>query len=197
MKAWLLAASLVAPPSLAVEPATKETVSMVEKVLKTPTEELPPGVVPPFLAVDPESLPKKLRQRFLAKRVELYSLKHLADTKKRGAVRMPDYSPAPAVPDEGQSDNPGILLMAGYTELTESELDYVKDKSKCTERDLETEFSLKITVTRDPKTRKVVGRRLFLHAKDPLQGMVAAFRSQSGVGGQTNFFGVGGFTCAH
>jgi hypothetical protein len=67
-----------------------DTLAMVKAFLKLPTAQLPPEHIPKFLAVDPAALPKELRQNFLAKRIELFTLKKITDDKKKGGVRMPE-----------------------------------------------------------------------------------------------------------
>ncbi|MCX5795016.1 MAG: hypothetical protein NTY77_05950 [Elusimicrobia bacterium] len=168
-----------------------DTMEMVKAFVKMPTSELPADSIPRFLAVDPAELPAKLRKSFLAKRVELYTLKQLADGKKRGGVRMPEADCA--VPKEGQSDSAEILLLAGYEEINDLEEDYVLQVTKCTEHDLMCEFSLQVLA--QPKGKKGgPRRRLFLHQNDPAFALVGLFRQHGKA--STHFFGVGGVSCA-
>lgn len=178
------------PVAAQVPPADPEMVKIVEKFLNTPTADLPPSAVPPFLAVDPESLPKKLRDKARARRLELHTLKQLAAGKRKGSVRIPDADCE--VPQEAKSGQSGLMAGAGFEEITEAEEVCVMEKTKCTERDMLCEFSLQIVLERAGKR---VRRRYFLHQNDPLMAVVAGCRG-SGVGGQTKFFGRGGPICS-
>jgi hypothetical protein len=173
-------------------PLDPDTMDMVKAFLKMPTEQLPVEHIPKFLAVDPEALPANLRQRFVAKKVELYTLKQLADGRKRGAVRMPEENCA--APKDSKSSMIGILHMAGYVDITEDEEKFVEDHTHCTENDLMCEFTLQIVVERVGK-KKEPRRTLLLHVKDPLMTLVGQYRDQ-GREKQTNFFGMMGVSCA-
>lgn len=188
----LLLAGLLALPAAAADKAAKEddTKEFVEAVVKTPTAELPPSWVPRFMEADLEALPKALAAKARAKRIELYTLKHIAETKKRGTVRIPDDDCA--APKDTQSTDPGLLLGAGYFELTPDDLQCIKDKSKCTEHDLMCEFTLQILTERDKKGRKKY--RFFMHKNDPIASLAGACRGKAG--GQTNFFGRANFVCS-
>ena len=188
----LLLLLLASSPVLAGGKASPETVKEVEAFLKAPTSELPPDKIDDFLAIDPDSLPAKLRTPFRAKRVELYTLKQLAEGKKKGTIRTPDADCS--IPKDAKSGEAKILLMAGYSEITGDELDCVKSRTKCTERDLMCEFSLQEVVERVGK-KKEIKYRFFFHERDPMMAVVAGCRG--GTGGQTNFFGRGGPICSH
>src|SRR5437762_2883744 len=90
MTAVFLAAWLAGACAAETAPASTEDVKLVEAFLKTPTAELPPAAVDHFVAIEPEALPKKLRQRYKAKRLELYTLRQLAQGKKKGTLRTPE-----------------------------------------------------------------------------------------------------------
>jgi len=165
---------------------------MVKAFLKMPTEKLPAEHIPRFLAVDPAALPEKLRRPYQAKSIELYTLKQIAEGKKRGSVRMPEENCA--IPQESRAKSVNILRMAGYEEISESEEEFVMGKTNCTERDLMCEFSLQIAVERTGK-KGAARRRLFLHLRDPIFALVGQYRQQGRIR-QTNFFGIGFPTCA-
>ena len=168
-----------------------DTLKMVEFFLKTPVSQLPPDLpssyVDRFMAVDPETLPAKLRKRVAAKKLEFHTLAHLATGNKKGLIRIPDDNCA--IPVDSKSDDAKTLIMAGYQEIEELEKDIIQEKSKCTERDMMCEFSLQIVVERDPKTQKVKRRRFFLYDTDPLFAFIAEYRGRGRVGGNTPFFG--------
>jgi hypothetical protein len=173
-------------------PAAKDTVELVKAFLQTPTEQLPPDFIPEFLGIDPETLPKKLQQPYLAKRLELYTLKQLVEGKKKGIVRMPDADCS--IPKESKSDSAGVLKMAGYETITDDEERWVMDKTKCTERDLMCEFTLQVVNTKGKKPGSE-RRLLFLNPRDPIFALIGQYRAV-GRQKQTNFFGIGSPTCA-
>ena len=169
-----------------------DTLAMVKAFLKMPTDQLPAEHIPKFLAVDPDSLPVNLRERFLAKKVELYSLKQIADGNKRGSVRMPQEDCA--VSKDARSPIVKLLRMAGYLDITEDEEKFVMDHTHCTEHDLMCEFTLQV-VAEPVGKKKEVRRKLLLHVRDPLMTLVGQYRDQ-GREKQTNFFGMMGASCA-
>jgi len=175
------------PPAAALD---ADTLAMVKTFLKLPTEKLPAAHVGRFLGVDPGALPEKLRKPFLAKRLELYTLKQIADGKKRGTVRMPEEKCS--APIMAQGNSAGILLSAGFVEIYDDEEKFVMDKTNCTENDLQCEFTLQIVI--EKKGNKTF-RRLFLHERDPIMAIVGQYRD-AGKTKQTNFFGIGFPACA-
>lgn len=179
-----------APASGGVPAADRE--KLVQAFLETPTSELPPDLVPEFLSIDPAALPAKLRQPYAAKRLELYTLKQIVDSKKKGTVRMPAEDCS--VEKEAKADSAKILQMAGFTPITEDEERFVMDKTQCTERDLMCEFTLQIVIVKATK-KKPAHRLLFLHPRDPIMALVGQYREMGRVK-QTNFFGVGSPVCA-
>jgi hypothetical protein len=194
----LLAALLLTLPSsraAAAEPekavaaaaaeANKTTIQLVEYFLKTPIPDANPKLIEPFLAVDTETLPKKLRLKARAKQVEISTILKLHDTKKAGSLIQPleGCSEKDFVFPLAQAD---FYLGFGNEEVNEDELSYVKNKTKCTEIDLGCRFSLKIFFTKGKP------RRLEFYGPDPIMALVA----ESHKGGSTNFFG-SGLTCMH
>ena len=186
-----LIAALVAPLRAADVKKTgsiadQSSVELAEYFIKVPTAEADPKLVTPFLALDVEKLPKKIRQKVRTKQIEIQTLLKLHDTKKMGYIIQPM---------EGCSEKDFVLPLAqaplfismGFEEITDDELEFVKNKTKCTEVDLGCRFSLKIFYTK-PKPR-----RLEFFATDPVMGIVAESRGKHG---NTNFFG-SGFSCMH
>jgi len=167
-----------------------DTLEMVKVFLKMPTAEFPPEHIPRFLAVDPAALPKKLRQPFLAKRLELNTLRRLAEGKKRGGVRMPAEDCA--IPKYDQGLLVKYLLIAGFKEISDDEEKFAEKQTQCTERDLMCEFSLLTVLVPEGKEKR---RRFFLHFRDPIFALVSQYREQ-GKAKQTNFFGAGAPVCA-
>jgi len=178
----------------APSPADADTVKMVEFFIKAPVSDLPADHIQDFMAVDPDTLPKKLVEPFKGKRLELYTLKQEAAGKKRGVYRMPEKDCE--ITKDAKSDDLAALKFAGYQEITDDEEKCVEEHTKCNEHDMLCEFSLQIAVEtivlKNKKKTRI--RHLFLHQNDVLMGVVAECRE--GVGGQTNFFGTMKPTCA-
>ena len=176
-------------------PASKETVKLVRYFLKTPTEALDAERIPEFMEIDADSLPLKLQAPYLGKKEELLMLKKISDSRKKPPVRlggMDDDPPGSCLPDPPRYL--GVLPMAGYETIKEEEEEYLMDKTKCTECDLITEFSLR----KVEKTKNASGKKefvYFLHSKDPLMTLVGAYRAGTKNPFGTNFFGLGYPTC--
>ena len=174
--------------------ADKATIKMVEFFIKAPMSDLPAGHIDDFLAIDPETLPVKLRDSFKGKRLELYTMKQLAGSKKKGAFRMPDA--ACDIPKDAKSNDLKALKFAGYDEITDDEENCVMRITHCTEHDMLCEFTLQIVIETIMKKKKPLKlKHLLLHQNDPLMAVVAECRA--GVGGQTNFFGTLKPSCSH
>jgi hypothetical protein len=191
----LLTMSLLAgaaEPSSTPAGLDADTLAMVKTFLRTPTDQLPVEFIPRFLAVDPAALSVGLRQGFMAKRVELYTLKQISEGKKKGTVRMPAEDCS--IPKGAKGPTVGILKMAGYVEITEDEERWLMDKTHCTERDLMCEFTLQVIAAKAAK-RNQAQRFLLINSHDPIFAMIAQYRGQ-GHYRQTAFFGVGTPTCA-
>lgn len=166
----------------------KDTLAMVEAFLKLPTPSLPPDSIPRFLAVEPKALPKKQRTAFMAKRLELYTLRQMAEGKRKGNVRMPEKDCA--VSQDAKSGVLRVLLMAGYVEISQDEENYLINETRCTEHSLMCEFSLQIVVETSGG-KGAARRRLFLYPSDPAFALLADYRSMGGRRHQTNLFGDG------
>lgn len=172
--------------------ADAETVKLVRFFIKTPTAELPPELVEAFLAVKSETLPKKLRRPYEAKKLELYTLKQLAVGKNKGDYRI--TAEDCSAPKEGRSQDAALLKQSGYVEIEEDEEQYLIDKTHCSQQKQMCEFTLQIIV--ETAGRRIVRRRYFLHGKDPLMALVSEYRASKGHR-NTNFFGLGSYpTCA-
>jgi hypothetical protein len=192
MKLLLAALLLAAGPVFAEDkkdepaPADKQTVELVQYFLKVPTEDASPKLIDPFLAVKSETLPKKLRNKTVAKQAEIGALLRLHDTKKGGTYIHHA---------EGCSEKDFVkpLTLSGffgppaYAEVTEDEIQYVQTNTHCTELDLGCRFSLLIFF--EKKRPRVIK---FL-AADPIMAIVA---QSHGGGTGSHLFG-SGLTCEH
>lgn len=173
-------------PAADKAPSDKTKIELVQYFIEIPITEANPKLIDPFLAIDVETLPKKLRRKAKGKQIEISTLLKLHETKKAGSLIQPD---AVCTGEEmvKKLEEAGLYLGFGYEEVDEDELKYVMTKTKCTEIDLGCRFSLKIFYTK-PKPR-----RLAFYSSDPIMALVAESR---GKGGSTRFFGIG-ITCMH
>jgi hypothetical protein len=78
-------------------------------------------------------------------------------------------------------------MFSGYESVTEDELKYVVETTKCTEVDLGCRFSMMIFF------EKGKDRLIKFNPADPIMAKVAESR---GKGGTTHFFGAG-YSCLH
>lgn len=176
MKSLLLVALLALPAF-----AGKEDVEITKAVLARDTKELPGPLINAFMGVDLDKLPAKYQTKARAKRVELETLRQIADGKKKGSLRWP---PADcAVPKEGKSNEAQVLLMAGYEEYQGDEINCLSKRTGCEEQQMMCEFSLNIVVEKKGGYKRA---RFFLYPTDPLTAVAAQCRK--GTGGQNNFF---------
>ena len=175
-------------------PADAETVKFVQYFVKTPVQELQADWIDNFLAIDPGTLPKKLRRSYEARKLELYTLKQVSDSKKKGLlVKTGDDC---SIPKDAKSADVALLRMAGYQEIFEDEEKFVIEKTQCSQKQQMCEFTLQVVLEKQPGT-KLVRKRYFLHGRDPLMALVAEHRA-SGEHRNTNFFGLGAFpSCTH
>lgn len=188
----ILLAALAASTAPAAAPASTETVHLVELFLKAPIDQLPPESLERLLGLDPESLPKKLRRPYQARSLEIQSLKHMADRKKKGSVLTPEDKCE--VPKPAKSQDVKVLMGAGYQEITDEEERWLTQKTRCTEHDMLCEFTLQILdEQRGTGKKKTVERRYFLYCRgascDPLMILVGVHRAGAKAP-QSNFFGV-------
>lgn len=191
MPALILAALLALPVGAAPDDA-----EFVAAFLKVDVPKLPEEQIARFIAIDPATLPKRLQVPFKARRLELRSLRDVAAGKKKGLWRMPDAKCE--IPHDADAGEIAVLRKASYVEVEEEEVRWVSDKTKCTERDMLCEFTLKEIdeKLKDGKTR----RRYFLFCRgascDPLMILIGVRRSKVD-DSQSHFFGMAGPSCTH
>lgn len=176
------------------EKADPDIIRLVKLFIDTPTADLPVEAIDQFLSVDALALPRELRKPFSAKRLELRTLMHMADTQKGPTTRNSsgDCSPPP-----GSKENELAILRFGgfWSEISEEEESYLMKRTNCTEQELLCEFSLQIALAPAKKKSGKRRRHYFLHPKDPLMAYVGEYRAGSEAM-PTNFFGSGGsITC--
>lgn len=185
-----LAAAQAAPQ--APPKAEGKTLKLVEHFLKTPTGDLPPDDVPAFLAVDPATLPAKLRDKFEAKRIELLALKKNADAKYKPPLRMlgkGDSTEDDCGPPRDMA-SVGIIQQMGFERIEQEEEEWLMRETRCTECELRTEFTLTLITTPPKKKGGKKQLHYFLHSNDPIMTLLAGYRQGAKTTG-TAFFGIG------
>ena len=190
MHALALVALLFAAPARCAD----DDPQFVEAFLKVEISRLPPEQIDRFVAIDPAALPAKLREPFKARRLELRALRDVAAGKQKGMWKMSE--PECEVPHDSDAGELSVLKKAGYVEITEEEKDWVSEKTKCSERDMLCQFTLKEL---DFVLKKKRTRRYFLYCRascDPLMVLVGVHRSKVD-DSQSHFFGMAGPTCSH
>jgi hypothetical protein len=167
--------------------ADKHTVDLVGYFLKVELADASPKLIDPFLAVKTETLPKKMQGKAAAKQVEISAVLRLHDVKKKGIFVNPPGEQC----DETSFVKPLSLASLfpdpGYETVTEDELKYVIEQTKCTEIDLGCRFSMLIFF------EKKKDRIVKFNAMDPIMAKVAEYR---GHGGTSHLFGMG-YSCMH
>jgi hypothetical protein len=180
------AASKPAAASETSVEADTGTIALVNYFLKVELSEASPKLVEPFLRVKIDTLPKKLQRKAEVRQTEVAAIVRLHDTRKAGFIVTPAENCGPSDFIKPLS-LASAFPMPGYETVTEDELKYVMDTTKCTEIDLGCKFSMLIFF------EKKKDRIVKFNATDPLMAKVAEFR---GHGGTTHFFG-GGMSCMH
>lgn len=136
------------------------------------------------LALDPDTLPKRLRRDVRARQLEVRGYVKLHQTKKKGGVLQPV---------EGCTESSfikptkelSLYQQAGWNEeITEAEEDQLMEYTRCQEPDLGCLFTLMIFKDAGSKAP----RRLFFMGSDPIMMLVVAGRTKT-LGG--NYFGTG------
>lgn len=190
----LLLLLLLALPAAAKESkddggtADKETIELVKYFLKVPISQASTKLIDPFLAVKTDTLPEKLRGKAAAKQVEIGALLRVHERKKAGSLVYPDDNCDASSFVKPLSMAP-FFSAPSYERVTEEELKYVMDRTKCTEIDLGCRFSLLIFFEKGkPRVLKFV-------SADPIMGLVAESHGGGG-GGGSHLFGIG-ITCEH
>ena len=170
-------------------PNERADVMLAERMLKIELSDAPPVLIEPFLALDSNALPKRLREKTRARQLEIRTYLKLYDTKKKGGVLQAVEACSETSFVKPMKDLP-FYREAGWTEeITEFEEDQVSEFTLCREIDLGCHFTLMIF--HDAGSKKP--RRLFLTGSDPIMMLVARARSKT-LGG--NYFGTG-LSCMH
>jgi hypothetical protein len=180
----LLLAAAPAPARAAAKSGTadKTTLELVGYFLKVPTAQASPKLIQPFLAVDVDTLPPRLRRKTRAKQIQIRTLIKVHDARKKGMIVQPAAGCTLDSIVRPTSDETAYML-AGFQFITEDEEHFVLQQTKCQEEDLGCEFSL--VIFHDAGSKKP--RKLALHVRDPLMGLVARYREKGS--GSTHFFG--------
>ncbi len=202
---FVLMVSLLLFPVFASARASSKQIKLVEYFLKTPTKNLNPDLVPDFLAVGEKNLPRRLRQGYVSKMMELYALRGVAQGQKEGLVRTTnDSSPScrefhirkgirmySSVFSEhlmkGRSlpEIFRLLHLARFSRLDSQYLPCVQKKTQCMQQDMVCSFTLTVVSVKKGKGRRYY---YFIYGNDPL-GVVYSLCERPQIGKNTNFFG--------
>ncbi|MFC1679405.1 hypothetical protein ACFL2T_04270 [Elusimicrobiota bacterium] len=173
--------------------ASKDTVAMVEFFIKADTASLPPEIVPEFMEVDPKTLPRRLQDKCRAKQAEFSALQRVAAGKMKPPLRrLGVKEEAKCDMREESAYYVKTLKSMGFAEITSDEEGYLMEKTKCTECELQEEFSLMIVLVPSKKKKELPTRHLLLQGTDPLWALVGRYRQgKTGNTTGTAFFGIG------
>lgn len=177
-----LAGSAAAAEPSGPDEATR--IKIVEYMLKTPMNEADPALVSGFMKLDAAALPKKLRDKALAKQLEIDAVVRIHNGKKKGPFRFP----SPACTPKRYRGPDGVRIMGlimSNTEIEWEEEDYIEKKSDCTEDQLICEFSLNVVLIE--RKGKPPLKRFYLMENDPLMAFVAEKRGGGASAGNRYF----------
>lgn len=179
---------LALPASAADAPAVSTTtLALVDYALRTPLPDMDPKLASYFLDVDPQSLPAKKRDRAFARQLEIRQALKAEQGRKKGNLRFVGVAACEPKPYPLR-----VILMVGHmVEVPEDDIEFAEARTKCTEDDLQCEFSLMINKTERPG--KPPKKRYFLKDIDPINGIIAEHHGKAG--GGSNFFGAIPPTC--
>jgi hypothetical protein len=176
---------LLAGPVLAADTGPDEAtrIKMAEYMLKTPLDEADPTLVSGFMKLDPESLPKKLRDKVRGKQMEIDAVVKIHKGKKKGPFRFPAACQLKYY--EGPEGIRVMNYIIGNVEIAGEEEEYLELKGNCTEEQLMCEFSLNVVIIKRPG--KAPLKRYFLMEQDPLMAWVAEKRGGGASAGNQYF----------
>lgn len=189
----VLLAAGVSGAARASEAADKDEIKLVEYVTRTDTSELNPALIPPFMKINPEALPGKLRMPYEAKRDELEVLAKLAEGRKKPPIRRAGQEPMETCMREKKPKKYVDMLtgMMGFFEIYEDEVEFLQKKTNCSFCELAEEFSFTPILQLPEKKKEKPKKRYLLHIKDPLEAYVGQYRKSGGAKSGTNFFATG------
>ena len=171
---------------------TSEQLKLVNHVLAAETASLDPSLVPPFMDIEPDKAPASLRGKVKAKRAEFFALKKLNDGKRKAPIRRAGQEEQTTCEQEvGDEAMVKMLPTMGFTQITEDEEHFLLGRTKCTECELQEEFTLKIVIVPPAVKGKPAVKYLFINISDPLNALVAQYR-QGGKSGTDFFSGFAG-----
>lgn len=174
---------LLAAPVFAEGPDEATRIKIAQYMLKTPMNEADPTLVSGFMKLDPESLPKKLRDKVRGKQMEIDAVVKIHNGKKKGPFRFPAACQIKIY--EGPEGMRLMKMIMGNVEIAGDEEEYLELKGNCTEEQLMCEFSLNIVIMR-PKG-KPPEKHYFLMEQDPLMAWVAEKRGGGASAGNRYF----------
>lgn len=171
------------PPADAPGPDEATRVKIAEYMLKTPLDEANPTLVSGFMKLDPETLPKKMRDKVRGKQMEIDAVVKIHKGKKKGPFRFPSACVIKRY--EGPEGLRVMGMIQGNVEIEGEEEEYIEKKTNCTEDQLLCEFSLNIVIMK--RKDKPPLKRYFLMEADPLMALVGEKRGGGGSAGNQYF----------
>lgn len=191
--AWAAKASKGPAKAPAEAPPANDDEKLVDYFTKSDTSDLDPNAIPRFMEVDLSKMSAGRRSAAQAKRLELKALRKTMESKTKPPIRRAGQEPDNSCgAEEGSDMQSGIMKSIGFMPVTEDEVQFLIQRTKCTECELTEEFTYTILIVPGDKAKKIPNKKhTFLHAKDPLMALVTQYRG-GGKGG-TDFFSAGFF----
>lgn len=176
------------PPAAKLDPDLKK---LIEYVLGNPVNTLSEKAIPPFMEIDPKTLPPDLRGKVEVKQAEFSALQKVATGKRKSFLRRIGNDEAARCEDEeGTEAKLKALKMAGFEVIDESELLELQRRTSCSQCELQEEFTLRVLNLPPAKPKGRPRVAFLLYTSDPIFAVIASIRQ--GGEGPTAFFGVGG-----
>lgn len=174
-------------------PPANDDEKLVDYFTKSDTADLDPKAIPRFMELDLSKMSPGRRSAAQAKRLELKALRKTMESKTKPPIRRAGQEPVTDCgAEEGTDQQVGLMKSIGFMPITEDEVQFLVQRTKCTECEMTEEFTYTIMVVPGDKAKKIPAKKhTFLHAKDPLMALVSQYRG-GGKGG-TDFFSVGFF----
>lgn len=174
-------------------PPANDDEKLVDYFLKSETPDLDPKAIPRFMAIDLAPMSPGRRSGAQAKRAELKALRKSMESTTKPPIRRAGQDPLESCGvEEGSAQQAKIMQNIGFMPVTQDEVAFLVQRTKCTECELSEEFTYTRLIVPGDKAKKIPAEKhMFVHAKDPLMALVSQYRG-GGKGG-TDFFSVGFF----
>ncbi|TPW20685.1 MAG: hypothetical protein FD126_1440 [Elusimicrobia bacterium] len=191
--AWAAKAAKGAAKAPAEAPPANDDEKLVDYFTKSETSDLDPKAIPRFMELDLSKMSPGRRAAALGKRLELKALRKAMESKTKPPIRRVGQDPLQECGvEEGSAQQAKIMATIGFMPVTQDEVAFLAQRTKCTECELSDEFTYTRLIVPGDKAKKIpTEKHMFIHAKDPLMALVSQYRA-GGKGG-TDFFSVGFF----